>query len=111
MQQARVMIDEAMITLVKKSVQMIAKCCRCKKRRESDKDEDKEMTLHGSKNTATIHFYEECPNGKRVISNNRKQYTQCEWCESRRNASYDQYAEKVMEAGLGLQAKNFKYLA
>ena len=54
------------------------------------------MMLYGGKNTAMIHFYEECPNGKRVTSNNRKQYTQCEWCESRRNASYDQYAEKVM---------------
>ena len=66
--------------------------------KKDKKDEDKEMTLYGSKNTAMVHFYEKCPNGKRVTSNNRKQYTQCEWCESPRNASYDQYAEKVMSA-------------
>ena len=93
---ARVMIDEAMIALIKKSIQMIAKCCRYKKREDRDKNEDKEMMLYGSKNTAMIHFYDECPNGKRVKSDNRKQYSQCEWCEARRNASYDQYAEKVM---------------
>ena len=71
-----------MVTLIKKSVQMIAKCCRYRKRRESDKDEDKEMMLYGSKNTAMVHFYEECPNGKRIKSDNRKQYSQWKHAET-----------------------------
>ena len=93
---ARVMIDAAMIALIKKSVQIVVKCCKCKKRADSDKDEDKEMMLYGSKNTVMIHFYEECPHGKRVKSDDRKQCMQCGWCEARRNTSYDQYAGKVM---------------
>ena len=62
---------------------------------ESMEDEDKEMMLYGSKNTVMIHFYEECPISHRILTGNRKQYYKCDWCEARRDRSYDKYAEKV----------------
>ena len=75
---------------------MVVKRCKRKKRADNDKDEDKEMMLYGSKNTVMIHFYEECPISHRILTGNRKQYYKCDWCEARRNESYDKHAEKVM---------------
>ena len=92
---AKLLIDDMMVHGVK-TVVLKLKCCRCKKRLSVSRDENKKVLMYGSRNTTMIHIYEECPNGKRVLSADRKQYLKCDWCEARRNDSYVQYAEKVM---------------
>ena len=91
----KLLIDDMMLHGAK-AVVMKVKCCRCNRRMRVSHDEYKQMKMYGSKNTTVIHFYEECPNGKRVLTTNRKEYVKCDWCEARRNKSYEQYVEKVM---------------
>ena len=91
----KLLIDDMMLHGVK-AVVMKVKCCRCGKRTRVSHDEHKKMKMYGSRNTSMIHFYEECPNGRRVLSTNRKEYANCDWCEARRNESYEKHVEMVM---------------